>query len=127
MTTLAGDDTYFTTIDSDISQTQWEDFILQARDKINGYAKYVVVPDASGAAGSRSWSLSSMQVGFVRSLAVAIYQKDYKSAGAQSSSYSLGGLSQSQSASSGGGAEVEELAKAAAKALTENDWSRAFI
>ncbi len=123
MVVLTGADTFFTNIDSALTQTQWESLIEQAIDKINGYgAKYgVELPNMAGDAGSKSVNVTSAEAGFIRDLAVAIYQKDAKSGGAQSTSYGLGALSHSQSASSGN--SLEELAKEAASQLKEVDVS----
>jgi len=119
MVTITGNDTYFTNIDSSITQTQWESIIDHAIDKINGYARDDVIPNMTGTAGSKSVSVTSGQGGFIRSLAVLIYQKEFKSGGAQSENVSLGGFSTSSSASSGGASDIEELAKVAAERLKD--------
>ncbi len=120
MVVLTGSDTYFTNVDSSFTATKWEACIDQAIDKINGYARTALISNMTGAvAGSKTVTLTSMQAGYVRTLAVAIYQKDVTSAGAQSSSFGLGALQTSQSASANSGAEVESLAEAAARNLTE--------
>lgn len=123
MTDLAGDDTFFTNIDASITQTQWESLIDQAIDKINAHgAPYGIdLPNMTGDAGSKTWSGTSAEAGWIRSIAVAVYQKEYKSAGAQSESYGLGGLSHSQSSSSSSMAELESLAEQAAIALRDLD------
>ena len=123
MATIEGDDTYFTNIDSDITQTQWESIIDQAIDKINGYGYpyNVQVSNMTGAAGSKVWNGTSAEKGFIVSVAVALYSKEYKSAGASSSSYGIGGINSSQSASAGGAGEIETLAKDAAERLKDLD------
>ena len=119
MTDITGSDTFFTAVDSDFTATKWEAVIDQAIDKINGYARDDILPNMTGTAGTKTVTVTSGQAGFIRDLAVAIYNKSVKSGGAQSQSYALGGLSQSQSASSSIGGEVEELAKEAALRLKE--------
>lgn len=119
MVTITGADTYFTNVDTDITQTQWESIIDQAVDKINGYARDDLISNMAGTAGSKSLSVTSAQAGFIRSLAVLVYQKEYKSAGAQSESYNMGILSHSRSAASGSGGALEELAEKAANRLKE--------
>ena len=119
MTTITGADTFFTNIDSSFTATKWEACIDQAIDKINGYARDDILPNMTGAAGSKTVSVTSGQAGFIRDLAVAIYANT-KSAGASSSSYGLGGLSESSSASTGAGAsQIDEIAKDAANQLKE--------
>jgi hypothetical protein len=119
MTTITGSDTFFTNVDSTFTATKWEACIEQAIDKINGYVYDDVLPNMTGAAGSKTVSVNSGQAGFIRDIAVAIYARD-KNAGATSSSYGVGSLSQSSSTSTGAGAsQVDELAKAAALALKE--------
>ncbi len=118
MVTLAGNDTFFTNIDSDITQTQWESLIDQAIDKINGYARDDLLPNMTGTAGSKSVSVTSAQAGFIRSIAVAVYHREYKNEGAQSSGITVGGVSNSQSAG-GAGANLESLAREAALCLKE--------
>jgi hypothetical protein len=127
LVSITGSDIYFTNISDTITATQWETLIDQAIDKINGYAKKTTLQNMSGTAGSKTVTVSSRQAGFIRTLTVAIYSKDFKSEGGQSTSFGLGGLSHSQSSSATGSSEVESLAEAAAKALTEFDWSQAII
>jgi len=123
MTTITGADTFFTNISSTFTATKWEACIDQAIDKINGYGyPYGIdIPNMSGTAGSKTWTGTSAEAGFIRELAVAIYQKDVKSAGASSSARAIGGVSSSQSASTSSGAEIEELAKTAAERLRDLD------
>jgi hypothetical protein len=119
MTTLAGDDTYFTNIDNAITQTQWESIIDAAIDKINAHgARYGVdLPNMGGTAGGKSWSGTSAEAGWIRTVAVAVYQTEYKITGAQSQSYGIGGLSNSSSI----GSEIESLAQEAAESLKDLD------
>lgn len=117
MTTLTGSDKFFTNITTDAEM--WESCIEQAIDKINGYAGDDLIGNMTGTAGTKTVSVTSGQAGFIRELAVSIYQKDVQSAGAQSSSFGLGALQTSQSASSGTSAAIEELAKEAARRLME--------
>jgi len=121
-TSITGSDIYFTNIDASFSATKWEVYIQQAIDKINGYAKDTILPSMTGTAGTKTVSVSSQAVGFIRSLSIALYHNEFMLAGSKSTSDGVGGLSRSMSSG-----EVEELAKAAASALMENDWSRAFI
>ena len=126
MTTLTGADTYFTNVDSTITRAQWEACIDQAIDKINGYGlQYGInIPNMSGASGSKTWTGTSAEAGFIRTIAVLVYSKEYKTAGATSESYSLGGLSHSLSASastSTGGGAADEVAKEAAERLKDLD------
>jgi hypothetical protein len=119
MVEITGADTFFTNIDSTFTATKWEACIDQAIDKINGYARDDILPNLSGTAGSKTVNVTSGQAGFVRDIAVSIYARD-KNAGASSSSYAVGGISQSSSTSTGAGAsQVDELAKSAALFLKE--------
>jgi hypothetical protein len=124
MVAITGDDTFFTNVDSSFTATKWEACIDQAIDKVNGYAGETLISNMTGDAGSKTVTVTSAQAGFIRELAVAIYQKDVKSAGAQSSSYGMGAISRSQSASSSSGAAIEELAKEAAARLSGRGFSR---
>jgi len=122
LTDLTGSDKFFTNIKTDAEM--WESLIDQAIDKINGYGALfdLNIPNMAGtAAGSKSVSVSSAEAGFIRDLAVALYQKNVVSQGAQSSSYQLQGISSSQSASSSSGGEIEALAKEAAERLRDLD------
>ena len=119
VTEITGSDTFFTNVNADYTATQWEACIDQAVDKINGYVGDDVLPNMTGAAGSKTLSVSSGEAGFIRDLAVAIYASA-KNAGSTSSSLSMGALSESSSSSSGAGAsQIDELAKAAAQLLKE--------
>ena len=122
MTTITGADTYFTNVDSSITRTQWEACIDQAIDKINGYGvQYGIdIPNMGGTVGSKSWTGTSAEAGFIRTIAVLVYSKEYKTAGATSESYSLGGLSHSQSASTSM-STADEVAKEAAERLKDLD------
>jgi len=117
MTTLTGSDKFFTNIKSDAEM--WESLIDQSIDKINGYARDNLISNMTGAAGSKTVSVDSKAAGFIREIAVALYQKNVVSSGAQSSSYAMGGISSSSSASSSSGGEIENLAKEAALRLKE--------
>jgi hypothetical protein len=119
MATLAGNDTYFTNIDNGISQTQWESIIDAAIDKINAYGvRYNVdLPNMTGTAGSKSWSGTSAEAGWIRTIAVAIYRREYRNEGAQSQSSGIGGLSLSATSMS----EIEKLACEAAESLKDLD------
>lgn len=122
--TITGADVYFTNIDSAITRTQWETFIDQAIDKINGYLGADTLSNMTGTAGSKTLTVASYKAGFIRSLTVAVYQKDYKSGGAESSSYNIGGFAQSQGTSSNSVSDVEELARVAAKNLVGRSFLR---
>jgi hypothetical protein len=122
VTAITGSDVYFTNIDAGFSATKWEVYIQQAIDKINGYARDTILPNMTGAAGSKTVTVTSKEAGFIRSLTIALYHNEFIMAGAKSTSDGVSGLSRSQS-----GGEVETLAKDAAFALKENDWSNAFI
>ena len=122
MTAILGSDIYFTNIDASFGATKWEVYIQQAIDKINGYASDTILPSMTGTAGTKTVSVTSRQAGFIRSLTIALYHNEFILAGSKNISEGVGGLSRSSS-----GGEVEMLAKAAASALTENDWGSAFI
>jgi len=98
-----------------------EKIIDHSVNKINGYAKIDVVPNMTGAAGSKTLSVSSYEAGFIISVAIAVYNKDYKSSGAQSRSRGIGSLSVSSSSSSGATSEMETLARNAAESLRSLD------
>jgi hypothetical protein len=115
---ITGADTYFTNIDAGFTATKWEACIGQAIDKINGYARDDIIPSMTGAAGSKTVSVSSGEAGFIRDLAAAIYA-NVKNAGATSSSFNMGNYGESSSVSSAGASQVDELAKEAALRLKE--------
>jgi hypothetical protein len=126
MTSLTGADTYFTNVDTDITRTQWEACIDQAIDKINGYGyQYgITIPNMGGVAGAKTWTGTSAEAGFIRSIAILVYAAEYKGAGAASESYGLGSLSHSQSTSSStsmAGGAIDELAREAAECLRDLD------
>lgn len=120
MTTLTGADTYFTNVDAGITQTQWETLIDQAIDKINGYGyQYgITIPNMGGVAGAKTWTGTSAEAGFIRSIAVLVYAVDYKGEGTSSISTSVSSLSNSQSISS---TAVDDLAREAAEHLRDLD------
>jgi hypothetical protein len=118
MTAITGADTFFTNLDASFTATKWEACIDQSIDKINGFARTALIGNMTGAAGSKTVTVSSMQAGFIRDIAVAIYAQN-KSAGSTSSSYGVGSISQSQSSSSSSGSpQIDEMAKNAASCLT---------
>jgi hypothetical protein len=124
MPNVTGSDTYFSAVSSDFTATQWESCIEQAIDAVNGALKEGdLLPQMTGTAGSKTVSLTSAQAGWIRELAVAVYS-NMQSAGASSSSDSVGGISSSQSNSSQGGVNnVMVMAREAADALKVPDVS----
>jgi hypothetical protein len=125
MTAITGSDQYFTNIDSAFTATKWEACIDQAIDKINGYARTTLMSNMTGAAGSKTVTVTSMQAGFVRSIAIAIYANT-KNAGASSKSQNLGQIGESSSSSTGGTSDnPDEIAKEAAYNLTSRSFRRA--
>ena len=119
MVEITGADTFFTNIDSTFTATKWEACIEQAIDKINGYARDDLIGNMGGTAGSKTVSVTSAQAGFIREIAVAIYAKDVKAAGATSDSLGVGNISYSQSNSASSSANIEVMAKEAAAFLKE--------
>ena len=105
------------TYDTTITAATCEEIIDHAVDKINGYIGDDLLPNMTGTAGSKTLSVSSREAGFIKSLAVAIYKNDYRSMGAQNSSYGIGPLSVSQTGNPM--VDVEALAKDAALHLKE--------
>jgi hypothetical protein len=119
MTDITGSDTFFTNLDSSFTATKWEACIDQAISKINGYARDDIIPEMTGAAGSKTVSVTSGQAGFIRDIAVAIYAQN-KNAGSTSESFGLGVLSSSSSSSTGAaGTQIDSMAKDAALHLKE--------
>jgi hypothetical protein len=118
MPAITGSDTFFTNIDADYTATKWEACIEQAIDKINGYARDDIIPSMTGAAGSKTVTVSSGEAGFIRDIAAKIYA-NMKTSGASSHSYNMGIYGESTSSSSGGAGEIEELAENAALQLKE--------
>jgi len=109
--------------DTSITATTCEAIIDHAVNKINGYG--ADLSNMAGGGGAKTLVVTSAEAGFIMSVAVAIYHKDYKISGAQSSSFGLGALSTTETASSAAGAEVESLAQNAARQLTEKIFQRA--
>jgi len=116
VTDIAGDDTFFTNMDGELTQTQWESLIDQAIDKINGYgAQYnVELPNMTGTAGSKTLSVSSAEAGFIRSITARLYNVEYKLPGSDS----VGAVSETVTNLT---MEVESLAKEAAERLRDLD------
>jgi len=120
MTAITGADTFFTNLDSTFTATKWETCIDQSIDKINAFARTALIGNMTGAAGSKTVTVTSMQAGFIRDLTVAIYANN-KNAGSVSSSVGVGGLSISSSA---GISQIDELAKSAAICLTTRSFRK---
>jgi hypothetical protein len=119
MVTITGGDTYFTSIDATFGATKWEACIDQFIDLVNGYAGDDVIPNMTGTAGSKELSVTSGQAGFIRRGAIAVYAST-KNAGATSTSFGLGAISESSSSSVGGENDSpDELAMQAAQRLKE--------
>ncbi len=121
MVTITGSDTFFTNVDSSYTATKWEAAIDQAINELNTYGKTLDLPNMTGAAGSKTLSVTSAEAGAIQAVAVAIYSQ-IKQSGSQSSSFGVGGLSMSSSSGQGSGA-VENLAKDMAEYLRELDVS----
>lgn len=105
-----------------LTPTVAENLLDSAINRIVLYLKFKSMRNLDGTAGTKSLTCTQAEHGGIITVAVAIYAKDYKGAGATSGSVGLGGLSLSQSAST-----VDELAMQVARQLEETDWSRAFI
>lgn len=124
MTAITGADTYFTNINATYTATKWEACIDQAIDKINGYARTALMTNMTGAAGSKTVTVTSMQAGFIRDLAAAIYA-NMQNAGAASKSLGVGPFNESSSSNTSTGAtQVDDMAKAAASCLTTRSFRR---
>jgi hypothetical protein len=101
-----------------------EAILMQAAYKINGYGYDMTV--ISGSEESRSGSYTEAEAGWLLNVAVQIYVEYYKTAGASSESYSLGGINSSQSTSQGSGRGTSDaLAKKAANQLNGRSFVRA--
>ena len=108
LTTLVGDDT--------IEAATAEQIIDQAINKL--VLNHASVDNLTGDAESKTGTYTQAQAGAILELAVAIYTQTYKAGGAQSQSYTLGGVSTSQSASTSSGASsLQQLAKDLANEL----------
>jgi hypothetical protein len=114
VTDLAGNDTFFTNIDGSITRTQWESLIDQAIDKVNAHgAPYGIdIPNMSGTAGAKTWSGTSAEAGWIRTITARIYNTEYKTVG----SSGVGSLSETVA-----DRETENLAEQAAVALRDLD------
>jgi hypothetical protein len=77
--------------------------------------------------GSTSKTVNDDELGWIQTVAVAIYAKEYKQSGAQAQSYGIGGISSSSNASTSSTGNPDDLARQAAIQLSKTDWSRAFI
>lgn len=107
-------------VDSTMSAIVAENILDAAANKItaHGYA----IGNLTGTAGSKSKSVTQAELGWLQTVAIAIYAKDYKQGGANSQSTGLGNLSTVTSAG-----DSDALAEQAAKQLNQTDWNRAFI
>jgi hypothetical protein len=120
MGAVTGSDTYFTNIDSGFTATKWETLIQQAINRVNGAARDNVLPSMTGTAGTKAVTLTSEQEGYVRSITALLYQCENKMP-------SSGGVGIATDNVPDVRGHVELLIKEAAAALTELDWSQAFI
>lgn len=94
-----------------------EAILMQAAYRISGYGYAMTV--ISGVEGARTGTYTAAETGWLIAVAVQIYVEYYKSAGASSQSFGLGGISTSQSTSqSKGMGAADALAKEAAERLT---------
>lgn len=118
-----------------VTATVAEIVIDAACNRITAH-RYKIRP-LDGTAGSKSRNVTQEELGWIQTVAIAIYASEYKTSGASASSASLGigafstSTSSSQSNSSfTGGNDPDALAEQAATILREiaqSDWSRAII
>jgi hypothetical protein len=125
MPTLDADS--LTNIISDtVDDTDAENLLDAAINRIaaNGYE----IHNLSGTAGSKSCAVSKAELGWIQTVALAIYAQ-WKTSGSSSDSYSMGIISQSESSSSSTLGSPDDLAQKAANQLikTDTSWGRAII
>ena len=105
-------------LDSDVPDATLEAIIDLAVDKLNLYLKGKELSNMAGTAGSKTLSVESRERGAIIPVAIAIYNRDYKLSGSESTSTSLGPMSTASSIS-GNVTSVEALAEKAADELKE--------
>jgi len=100
-----------------LAEATCEAIIDQAVDLINLHSR-ADLPNMTGTAGSKTLSVESRAKGAIMLVAAAVYSNLYVSSGSQSSTYTLGNMSLSQSAASSTGA-VDTAVDKAARLLAE--------
>lgn len=93
-----------------------EEIIDHAVNLLNAYG--ADLPNMTGTAGSKTLSVESREKGAVMEVACAVYNSKYVTSGGSSRSYSVGSMSQSNSANTGASAP-EDVAKELARQLIE--------
>ena len=90
-------------LSSTLAAADAENIIDAAINRIALYLKFKSLRNLGGVAGAKTLTVSQAEHGGIITVAIAIYAKDYVSSGASSSSFAMGGISSSQSASSSTG------------------------
>lgn len=113
-------------VDTGLAAATAEYYIDGALAKISAYGYELTA--LTGTAGSKTKTVSQAELGWIQSVAVAVYTQAKLNTNS-SKSVSAGGISlnQSQPNTFGSAASPEELAKQAAFQLSKQDFSRAFI
>ena len=99
-----------------------EAIIDQGINELN--ANGLALANLSGTSGSKTLTVASQYGGAILAVSVEIYTQYYKNAGASSSSFSIGGISESESNSSGGSGAIHAVAKQLAYQLTNRSFVR---
>ena len=82
-------------VDTSLAAATAENIIDAAINRIAGYG-YTIV-NLTGTAGTKTLTVTQAELGWVQSVAVAIYAREYKNSGSTSQSVSANGLSSSSS------------------------------
>jgi hypothetical protein len=103
--------------DSTVTAAQAEAIIDHAINKINIYMPAAnALDNLSGTSGSKSGTYSSAEAGGIIDVAVAVYNNIYVNSGAESTSRSMGVISESSSGSSTS-MSIDDVAKDVARQL----------
>jgi len=104
--------------DTALAAATCEAIINHAINKINGYAREDILSNMTGTAGTKTLVVSSYQAGFIISVAIAVYVKDYKQGGANSQSTGVGAVS---TVTSAGDPDILAAKAAASLLVSHND------
>jgi hypothetical protein len=109
-------------LEGEVDDEDLENLIDGAVDLLNVYLRHygLEIANMTGTAGTKTLTVTSAERGAVLMVACALYSRDYKAAGSQSESVSLGPASSSSSFSTAQ-ASTEILAKELADQLAQEE------
>jgi hypothetical protein len=114
-------------ISANLSAANAENLIDAAINRISAHG--YEIGNLQGTAGTKTRSVTQSELGWIQSVAIALYPT-YQNNGSQTKSFSAGGLSHSNSSGGTGlnaSGNPEQMAEQAAIQLSKNNYSAAFI